>query len=205
MFGLDQDQLLRLLYLVALLAFVAAFGWRGRLSGGLRHLGIWALIFAALLTVYAYRTPLIRFAEPVLRELDPSRVVEVTSPDGRRELVIGRGPDGHFRIDATVNRVPVEFLIDTGATGTVLSFADAERAGIDLTRLEFTRPVQTANGMALFARAEASTLEIGPFRLTDVPVAVMPAGALPTSLLGMSTINRFRGWRIEDNRLILSP
>jgi predicted aspartyl protease len=36
-------------------------------------------------------------------------------------------------------------------------------------------------------------------------VAVMPEDALDTSLLGMSTIDRFAGWRIEGNEMVLVP
>jgi aspartyl protease family protein len=207
MLGRNTDELLRAVYLLALLAFV--LGWsgyrRGRGASRLQHLAIWALVALALVTLYAYRTPLSRFAAPVLAELDPSRVVEVTTPDGARELVIRRGPDGHFHVDADVNGVGVRFLVDTGASSTVLSEQDAERAGIDTAALEFTRPVQTANGIAYYARATLRTLEIGPYRLTSVPVGVMPETALNTSLLGMGTINRFGGWRIEGDRMVLVP
>jgi aspartyl protease family protein len=206
MFGLDQDQTLRLLYLVLLLCFIVVFGARRRrLSASVQQLGIWFLIIAVVLVVYAYRGPILGFFDPVLRELFPSRVVEVVNLEGGRELVVGRGPDGHFHLDAQVNGVSVRFLVDTGATATVLSHADAERAGVHLDELQFDRPVMTANGLAYFARARLASLEIGPFRMSDVAVGVMPPDTLSVSLLGMSTINLFRGWRVEDDRLILSP
>ncbi len=207
MFGLDSDQSLRLLYLVLLLAFVAGGLGLSRGGGGavLRHLLMWVLIAGALVTVYAYRAPLLRFAAPVLAELDPSRVVEVTNADGAQELVIRRGPDGHFHLDADVNGVPVRFLVDTGASSTVLTLADAERVGMDTAALEYYRPVQTANGIAFYARATLRSLEIGPFRLTAVPVGVMPAEALSISLLGMNAINRFAGWRVDGNQMVLVP
>jgi aspartyl protease family protein len=131
-------------------------------------------------------------------------VVEVTTPDGARELVVRRGPDGHFHIEADVNGVSIRFLIDTGASSTVLTQADAARSGIETAALRFNRPVQTANGTAFFASARLESLEIGPYRVRDVPVAVMPENTLNISLLGMSTINRFGGWRIEGDRMVLS-
>jgi aspartyl protease family protein len=207
MFGLGDDQSLRLLYLVLLLVFLvgtAGFGW-GRARTNVRHLAIWLLVGLALVTAYAYRVPLQRFAAPVLQELDPSRVVEVTAADGTAELAVARGADGHFHIDAEANGAPVSFLVDTGASTTVLTVADAERAGIDIASLRFDRPVQTANGIAFFARADLGSLEIGPYRLSAVPVGVMPEGSLETSLLGMSTINRFAGWRVDGDRMVLTP
>jgi len=207
MFGLGDDQSLRLLYLVLLLVFLvgtAGFGW-GRARTNVRHLAIWLLVGLALVTAYAYRVPLQRFAAPVLQELDPSRVVEVTAADGTAELAVARGADGHFHIDAAANGTPVSFLVDTGASTTVLTLADAERAGIETASLRFDRPVQTANGIAFFARADLDSLEIGPYRLSAVPVGVMPEGSLQTSLLGMSTINRFAGWRVDGDRMVLVP
>lgn len=209
MFGLNEDQSMRLLYLVLLLVFLiggAGFGmrWRGA-TANFRHLAVWALILLALVALYAYRAPLMRLAAPVLQELDPSRVVEVTSPDGVQELAFARGADGHFHVDAEVNGTPVRFLVDTGASTTVLTLRDAERAGIGITGLKFDRPVQTANGVALFARATVGTLQIGPYRLSDQVVGIMPEGALETSLLGMSTINRFTGWRVDGDRMVLTP
>jgi aspartyl protease family protein len=158
-----------------------------------------------LVTAYAYRTPLMRFAQPVLQELAPSRVVEVTSADGTAELAIARSGDGHFHIDAEANGRPVSFLVDTGASTTVLTLADAAEAGINTAALQFNRPVTTANGIAMFASARLDSLEIGPYRLSDVRVGIMPEGALDTSLLGMSTINRFAGWRVEGDRMVLVP
>jgi aspartyl protease family protein len=210
MFELDEDQTMGLVYLVALLALLLVFGGfrrrsRRRRGSRMGHLFTWALIAIALAAAYAYRAPLLRFAAPVLQELDPSRVVEVTNPEGETELVIARGPDGHFHLDAAVNGAPVRFLVDTGASGTVLTVADATRSGIDSGALEFNRPVQTANGTAHYARATLDSLEIGPWRLSDVPVGVMPDEALGISLLGMSTIDRFASWRIEGDRMVLVP
>jgi aspartyl protease family protein len=207
MFGLDGDSSARLTYLVLLLVFLLVGVAFGRGLGGLRlrDLAVWVLIGLGLVTVYAYRAPLIRFATPVLQELDPSRVVEIADDNGDVELVVARAGDGHFHVDAAVNGTPLRFLIDTGASATVLTLDDARRAGINVGALEFNRPVQTANGIAFYAQATAESLSIGPFRMRSVPVGVMSGNGLGVSLLGMSTINRFDGWRVEGNRLILRP
>jgi len=207
MFGLNQDQALRVLYLVLLLVLVVGsgvFGWR-RARLDVRHLIVWVLIGLGLVTAYTYRTPLQRIAAPVLQQLAPARVIEVTNADGAKELSIARGADGHFHIDAEANGTTVRFLVDTGASTTVLTRRDAERSGIDVNALQFNRPVQTANGIAMFARADLKSLQIGPYKLAPVSVSIMPEGALDTSLLGMSTIDRFKRWRVEGDRMVLVP
>jgi aspartyl protease family protein len=207
MFDFSNSQNLRLVYLsVLLVMLVGSVGLgRTRSAAKFRYLGIWVLIAAALVVLYVYRASVLDVAAPVLRELTPSHVVEVVGTGGERQLVIRRANDGHFKVDAEVNGVPVRFLIDTGATTTVLTVGDARRAGIDTTSLTFDRAVQTANGLAFFARTWLSSLAIGPYRLASVPVGVMPAGAMDTSLLGMSTINRFSSWRVEGDRMVLVP
>lgn len=207
MLGLDSDQTVRLLYLSMLLAFVlGGIGYRrGLRRAGFQHLVIWAVLLLALVTVYAYRAPLLRFAEPVLGELYPSRAAQVTGPNGNKELRISRAPDGHFHIDADVNGTSVRFLVDTGASSTVLTEGDADQVGINTSVLQFTRPVQTANGIAFYAPARVESLAIGPVVLTDVPVGVMPSSALSSSLLGMNTLNRFTGWRVDNDQMTLVP
>jgi aspartyl protease family protein len=207
MFGLNENDSGQLVYLSLLLVLLlASFGFgRGRGSGIFRQLGVWALIGVALVVLYAYRAPLLRVAAPVMQELSPARVVEVSSPTGERELVVTRGDDGHFHLDAMANEADVRFLVDTGATTTALTLNDARRAGINVDSLGFNRPVQTANGMAYYAGATLSSLTIGPYRMASVPVAVMPDSAMDTSLLGMSTIDRFSSWHIEGDKMVLRP
>ena len=210
MFGLDEDRTMRLLYLMVLLAFAfGAFGfgrrWRGAGAVHVKQLAAWALIVVALAAIYAYRTPLLRLAAPILQELDPSRVIEVTNAEGETELVIARGRDGHFQLDALANGAEIRLLVDTGASDTVLTVRDAERAGIDSSALTFNRAADTANGIAYYADATLDSLEIGPWRLSNVDVGVMQDRALGTSLLGMSTIDRFAGVRIEGDRMVLVP
>lgn len=207
MFGLTGDDSAHFIYLsVLLIILIGSIGLgRNRGAAKFRHLGVWLLIAVALVALYAYREPALRFAAPVMREFAPSRVAEVTTPTGARELVVVRSDDGHFHLDAKANDATVRFLVDTGATTTVLTQEDAARAGIDIASLSFNQPVQTANGTALYASAFLDSLTVGPERLTSVPVGVMPADAMDTSLLGMSTINRFSGWRVEGDRMVLVP
>lgn len=207
LFGLTDEGLARLVFLAGLLILVGGglAAYRYRLPQALKHTAIWVLIFAVMVTIYAYRGPLLRFAGPVLSELNPDRAVIVTDPDGVRTLTVARSLNGHFHIEASVDGTAVNFLIDTGATGTVLSERDAVRAGIAVEALAFNRPVQTANGLAFAARTRIERFEIGPFALRNVGVGVLRDDQLQTSLLGMNVLSRFASMRVEGDRLILTP
>ncbi len=206
LFGLSDENLAGLVYLAGLMILVGGGlrVYRNRVPQALKHAGIWVLIFAVMVTIYAYRSPRLRFAGPVLSELNPDRAVIVTDPDGNRTLTVARSSGGHFYIKGNVEGTTIRFLIDTGATGTVLSERDAVRIGISIDTLTFNRPVQTANGLAFEARTRIGRLEIGPFALRNVGVGVLRDNQLNTSLLGMNVLSRFASLKVENDRLILT-
>lgn len=203
--AMTEDDWGRLLYLVALLAFLIIGGRRlkrSELGENLKALLIWAGIILVLVTLYVYRGPLQRFAAPVLDELSPSKV---TMLDGGSQVAIARAADGHFRFDARINGRSVPMMVDTGASTTTLSYRDAERAGIDTRSLSFRVLVSTANGTVTAARAKVPKLEIGALEMRDMGVLVARPDLLDDSLLGMNALNRLRSWRVENNRLMLVP
>ncbi|MEM1235641.1 MAG: TIGR02281 family clan AA aspartic protease, partial [Pseudomonadota bacterium] len=118
------------------------------------------------------------------------------------EISVPRRPDGHFYLTLDVNDVPVEFVVDTGATDVVLSDADARRVGIDLENLAFFGQAMTANGPVDIARVTLDSVELGEFRDEQVRASVN-SGEMNLSLLGMSYLNRFETLQIQDGRLTL--
>ena len=100
------------------------------------------------------------------------------------------------------NRVDARFLVDTGASGIVLSPADAMRIGFDPVELSFTGYAETANGTVRTAAVRLGSIEIGPIRIDDLPATVNQA-AMRGSLLGMSFLERLRSYEVRDGALIL--
>lgn len=191
---LDPGEQARLFYLV-LLGLVVLAGvfarYRGRMGQGLQHAAIWVLIFMGAMIVYGFRDTLREAAVPS----------EMLVQDGRT-VVLRRGADAHFHATLRVNGRDVRFLVDTGATHLVLSQADARRAGIDTARLAFSVPAVTANGTIFSAPVSLAEVTLGPFTDRDVP-AMVNGGALPTSLLGIRYLDRFRRVSVEGDRMIL--
>ena len=161
--------------------------------------GVWIAIFAAIIIATTYRDDANAVFGRLTGEVDPAR--------GRiegREFHIRSRRDGHFWVRAEINDEPVLFLIDTGASGIVLTAAAAERIGIDPATLVFDQMARTANGNVRGAGTRVAKLEVGPIVRTDMPVSITQ-GELDTNLLGMAFLRTLGGWRVEGDSLIMRP
>jgi aspartyl protease family protein len=128
----------------------------------------------------------------------------VVDPRGAGHSVrLRRRPDGHFVVRAQVNGTSVPMLIDTGATTIVLRPADARQAGLDVDRLSYSVPVQTANGMAYAAAVRLRQVTVGPIVIDGVDALVARPGALKESLLGMNFLRRLKSYEFSGDYLTL--
>ncbi len=113
-------------------------------------------------------------------------------------IEIRRGPDGHYHWPGTINGRAVDFLVDTGATGTAISSALARELG-----LESIGQVRssTAGGIVTGDVVLADITLRGGIRVERMRVAALPAlGERP--LLGMNVLGRL-GWQQRDGVLII--
>lgn len=118
------------------------------------------------------------------------------------QIVLERHADGHYYVTAEVEGVPVDFLVDTGASMIALTHEDAERIGLRPSDLDYTLRAQTANGVALFAPVTLEDVAIEQIEIDDVRGAVSRSH-MGMSLLGMSFLGRLDGYQVEDGNLIL--
>ena len=102
-------------------------------------------------------------------------------------IELRRAPDGHFHWPGRLNGVPVEFLVDTGATRTALPQALAERAGLVA---EGSTRSHTAGGVADGYTARADVQLEGGVSVQRLRVTVLPALGAP--LLGMDLLSKMR-------------
>ncbi|MGH6992179.1 MAG: retropepsin-like aspartic protease family protein [Caulobacteraceae bacterium] len=196
-----RDEDFDALYLFGFLALVSTglvasrtLNWRR----GVRHLFIWTAIVAVLLTVYTVKDRIARLFAEARSEIVPAAAVKVAP----KTTIVTRGEDGAFYIFGRADGVPLKFLIDTGSTDVVLSPADAERLGLSLSSLRFTRPSQTANGVGSGAPFVIRRLGVGPIALLDVR-AEINARPMPASLLGMTFLKRLKSYEVVGDRMIL--
>lgn len=192
----------QLVYLAALLLIILIYGFRFR-QVKVRPLALmglsWLSVFAALLVVYTYREEAGMIFDRVRGEVTPT--IAIAREPGEVEL--RKAWDGHFRAVTRVNGNNVGMLVDTGASIVLLSFEDAEAAGLDPASLAFTQPVTTANGKAFVAPIMLDSVAVGGVGLLRVRAAVAEPGKLHSSLLGMSFLGRLQETSFRRERLIL--
>lgn len=206
--GLDPATFAGLVAGGALLLYFSASlagSYRGRLGQAFKDFAVWMLIAFALVAGYSFRDEVTYVTQRVAGELLPpgETVVYGTDQQGERAVRVRRRPDGHFSIRTQVNGASVSMMVDTGASTIVLRTADARLAGIDVDRLSYAVPVQTANGTAYAAAVRLRNIAVGPIRLDGVDALVARPGVLNESLLGMNFLRRLRSYEFSGEFLTL--
>ena len=184
-------------FLIALLVFLGGglmVRGRHRIGGILKSLLAWSAIGLVAVAGYAYRHELTTVWQRVVGELSPGSVVY-----GERSLTVRASGNGAFFLDVFLNGRPTRMLVDTGATGLALTPADARAAGLDLSRLRYTVPVQTADGASLAAPAVLDSIRVGGLTFRNQRALVLRQGHI--SLLGVTVLRRFRSFEISGDRL----
>lgn len=188
-----------------LILFTSSLGseYSGRWGKAVKDLAMWAGIALLLVAGYSYRDDFRAVVDRVLGELTPPG--EVTTVSNRlasdRSVRMRRRPDGHFIARTDVNGSTITMLVDTGASTTTLKVSDAQAAGIDVERLVFSIPVQTANGTGFAAAVRLKSLAVGPITLENVEALVARPGALGESLLGMNFLRRLKSYEFSGDFL----
>jgi len=126
---------------------------------------------------------------------------ETAAGYGSRSVLVESDRHGQFVVDATVNGRSVRMLADTGASAVVLTENDARRAGFDARSLDFSVPVQTANGTTHTAAIMLDTIEVDGIVIDDVRALVAQPEDLTTSLLGMTFLGRLENVTMSGETL----
>lgn len=190
-------------YVIRMLLFAVIFGgamayWsRSSLARLMRAAGLWLFIALCASGFYLFKSD---FGDRFLTALMPAQ----PSISDAGEIGVYRSQDGHFWINVGINETSVRMLVDTGASAIVLSRQDAIAAGLEPDKLDYDGTARTANGLAQFAQTRVAELRIGNRVFRDQIVNVNKA-EMYGSLLGLSVLNKFAGYEVRGDRLILRP
>ncbi|WP_274424100.1 retropepsin-like aspartic protease family protein [Chelativorans sp. YIM 93263] len=203
-FGIENNTFAGVLYLSlwASVLIVGLLGSRTRMRNALRDIAYWLLILLVLMTGYQYRYELQDTASRLTAGLVPGSPMTL-SGDSQASIMLDKAANGHFEVRMDVNGHTVQALVDTGASITVLTAADARRVGVSTEDLSYSVPVMTANGRAMAAQARVDSVRIGPIERDNVPVLVAAPGRLERSLLGMQFLGSLSSFEMRGDRLIM--
>ncbi len=111
-------------------------------------------------------------------------------------IEIRRGPDGHYHWPGSINGREVDFLIDTGATGTAMSQSLARELGLSVIGQVRSN---TAGGVVTGDVVRANVALQGGVRAERLAITAL-AGLGDRPLLGMDVLGKLR-WRQHDGVL----
>lgn len=205
--GLEPGEFASMAALLAILIFLSGSlfgGYSGRIARAIRDGALWVLCGVVLVVGYTYKDQLLPVAQRLVSELVPGTPIVVESDQiSRRAVRIRKQIDGQFIAKTEVNGIALNMIVDTGASTVVLRPDDARKLGIDIDRLNYSVPVQTANGMSYAARFRLKNIAVGPLRIGNVDALIAKPGALHQNLLGMSFLSRLRSYEFSGDFLTL--
>ena len=108
-----------------------------------------------------------------------------------KEIYIYRAADNLFRTIGSINGFPVNFLVDTGASGVVINAQEAKRLGINYKKKGTPIMVMTASGKEVATAVKIDKVSISGITLRFIDGLVLEGAEPSTPLLGMSYLNRF--------------
>jgi clan AA aspartic protease (TIGR02281 family) len=109
-------------------------------------------------------------------------------PDDDHRLVGRLNENYGCYVDATVDGVPFQMLVDTGSDDLAFNRKHLRKLHISAKRLFYGQSISTSNGTVRSALIEVHELRIGAFVLYDVPAMVDSGWGSDEPLLGMSVI-----------------
>lgn len=193
---MNESDIAYFLFLLLFLAFIGGSYFvsrKGHFGQSIQQMAIWCLIFFGFIAVYGLR-------DTINTQLFPN----AHTVQHGASYVFQREADGHFYATLKINGEPIKLVVDTGATGLVLTKEDAELVGLPMDRLVFSQTAYTANGIV-----ESAPVVLHDVRMGDVVHSSMRAsvngGDLHRSLLGMQYISEFSEFKIVKDLLYLTP
>lgn len=190
---MNGEQIANLAYLGLLAAVITGsylISQRGNMGKVAQQASIWALIFVGAIAAVGMWG-------------DISQSISPRQQFSGSEISVPRSPDGHYYLTLSINGTPVNFVVDTGASQVVLSQDDARRVGLDPDALRYLGTANTANGIVRTASISLDQVSLG--EITDKQLrAVVNAGPMDKSLLGMTYLNGFDRIAITNNELVLT-
>lgn len=158
----------------------------------------WVAIFAVVFIGFSFRPELSLMWSRVKGDLTGAPRQSV---DGET-LRLVRQDDGHFWLRATLNGVPADFMVDSGASTTAVGAVLAKAAKVELDGR--TTELETANGTIKAQLGKVGAFRVGDFQIDDHNVVVANNFG-DTNVVGMNFLDSFSSWTVEGDFMVLRP
>ena len=114
------------------------------------------------------------------------------APKASNEVSIMRDDRGMYRTPGSINGVPMNFLVDTGATFVAINSKMAALANIDYQRYGQRSLANTASGTVIAYRVKLNEISVGGISLNLIDAVVVEGNYPRVPLLGMSFLSKVR-------------
>lgn len=111
-----------------------------------------------------------------------------TAPEKSGAII--RPINGMYQVSGFINRQPVNFLVDTGASSIAMNANQARKLGINFRYEGEEGYSSTASGYAKIYKLKLDSVQVGDIVVNNVEAAVLEGNFPTTALLGMSFLNR---------------
>jgi len=123
------------------------------------------------------------------------------SASEKAAMRVSSSQGGHYVTPGRINGMPVDFMIDTGATIVAMNYLQAEALGIDY-RAGKPIKVNTANGIAQAFQITLNSVSVGTIEIKQVRAAVSSTEFPQVILLGNSYLGKI-DMRVDGGVLLL--
>ena len=166
------------------------------LNKNIQNLAIWGLIFFALLVTY-YLWNELKFS------MEKERYNYVIENDN--SILINKSYDGHFYLPLSINNKEIIFLVDTGATKSLLSKSDYKLLKNNEINFTAEKIIETANGKIIALETTFDKVKLFNNILGDVTFLVVRNDfeGPNISLLGLDLLDNKFNYQITNNYLKL--
>ena len=193
---LNFSYLIYLIIILIVLLGTFLLSNKKNLNKNIQNLAIWGLIFFALLVTY-YLWNELKFS------MEKERYNYVIENDN--SILINKSYDGHFYLPLSINNKEIIFLVDTGATKSLLSKSDYKL--LKNNEINFTREkiLETANGKIIALETTFDKVKLFNNILGDVTFLVVRNDfeGPNISLLGLDLLDNKFNYQITNNYLKL--
>ena len=190
----NLSSLLYLILVLLILLFLFFLSNKKYLNRNLQSLSIWGLIFFGAMACYYI------WDDIQINIKNNKESIQLISND---TIIIGKKTDGHFYLTIEINNHPITFLVDTGATRTILSKNDMLVLLKTVSYLPTEKKLETANGIIVANEITVSKIEVygNPIEPSNLLVVSEGFQGPKVSLLGLDLLNKFKNFEISKRFL----